>query len=271
MGVSILPEVPECVQEVVKEAAKPSAHELGTLFSDLLYIKAANIHLSADKKRAEHEYKLAQFKKELIDTVEAKPPERLVEPKMQVIGPSLNQAKYCLDEPLIREMFKNLIANAADTKYQSCVHPSFSAIIMQLSPLDAENLILFKESSTQPIVQYRYKRGQGYVTAATNWFMSNPKMKSDEEMQLQMNSIASLCRQGLVEVSYDHFLTDESQYEQFNETSIIKLMKKEVSQVPPDGLKFPRDERLVHGAEFKKGLATLTPLGKSFIEVCFES
>lgn len=137
--------VPSCIDEPVKAVLNPGASQIGTLFGDLLAMATSKIHFSAEKMRLQQAHDLETFKKSLSDKLNAKPKECLVEPRMQVVGPAVENAKYCMDEPKIREMFQNLLANAADERYQSKVHPSFSAIIAQMSPLDAENLSLFRK------------------------------------------------------------------------------------------------------------------------------
>ena len=68
-------------------------------------------------------------------------------------------------------MFQNLIANAADSRYQQEVHPAFPAMITQMSPLDAENLALFQQSEQYPIAEYRYIcYNHSYKVMLTNCF-----------------------------------------------------------------------------------------------------
>ena len=143
--------VPSCIDEPVKAVLNPGANQIGTLFGDLLAMATSKIHFSAEKMRLQQAHDLEEFKKSLSDKLNAKPAECLVEPRMQVVGPAVENAKFCMDEPQIRKMFQNLLANSADIRYQSQVHPSFSAMIAQMSPLDAENLELLKGDRTLPV------------------------------------------------------------------------------------------------------------------------
>lgn len=113
-------------------------------------------------------------------------------------------------------MFQNLLANSADIRYQSQVHPSFSAMIAQMSPLDAENLELFKGGRTLPIARYKYTlENDGERAAFTNCFLKNPKMIHATDIDLQATSLSSLERQGLIEIRYDCWLLDEKLYDVF--------------------------------------------------------
>ena len=215
--------VPSCIDEPVKAVLNPGANQIGTLFGDLLAMATSKIHFSAEKMRLQQAHDLETFKKSLSDKLNAKPKECLVEPRMQVVGPAVENAKYCMDEPKIREMFQNLLANAADERYQSKVHPSFSAIIAQMSPLDAENLSLFRKKEVYPIARYKFNlSGGGEYVSFTHCFLVNSKMKTADELELQAASLSSLERQGLIEIIYGQLLLDKTVYEPFENTEIMQ-------------------------------------------------
>ena len=86
--------VPSCIDEPVKAVLKPGANQIGTLFGDLLAMATSKIHFSAEKMRLQQAHDLEEFKKSLSDKLNAKPEECLVEPRMQVVGPAVENAKY---------------------------------------------------------------------------------------------------------------------------------------------------------------------------------
>ena len=47
--------------------------------------------------------------------------------------PALENAKYCVEEPSLREMFANLISSSLDIEKQDIVHPSFSDILKTMT------------------------------------------------------------------------------------------------------------------------------------------
>lgn len=156
------------------------------------------------------------FKNGIEEKIREKPENYLSSPKQQIVGQAFEQAKNCLGEKEIREMFEKLIANAADTRYQSLVHPAFPSMISQMSPLDAENLSLFYPNKRFPIVNCRitYEDG-GHKTVFSNCFLENPKMQSKDNLELQATSIESLCRLGIVKISYMEWLFDNKEYDKF--------------------------------------------------------
>ena len=264
--------VPSCIDEPVKAVLNPGANQIGTLFGDLLAMATSKIHFSAEKMRLQQAHDLETFKKSLSDKLNAKPKECLFEPRMQVVGPAVENAKYCMDEPKIREMFQNLLANAADERYQSKVHPSFSAIIAQMSPLDAENLSLFRKKEVYPIARYKFNlTGGGEYVSFTHCFLVNSKMKTADELELQAASLSSLERQGLIEIIYGQLLLDKTVYEPFENTEIMQRSRITLSIYQAMENENTPDDMRHTSVTQQNGIVKLTPFGKEFTQVCFSS
>ena len=264
--------VPSCIDEPVKAVLNPGANQIGTLFGDLLAMATSKIHFSAEKMRLQQAHDLETFKKSLSDKLNAKPKECLVEPRMQVVGPAVENAKYCMDEPKIREMFQNLLANAADERYQSKVHPSFSAIIAQMSPLDAENLSLFRKKEVYPIARYKFNlSGGGEYVSFTHCFLVNSKMKTADELELQAASLSSLEPQGLIEIIYGQLLLDKTVYEPFENTEIMQRSRITLSIYQAMENENTPDDMRHTSVTQQNGIVKLTPFGKEFTQVCFSS
>lgn len=264
--------VPSCIDEPVKAVLNPGANQIGTLFGDLLAMATSKIHFSAEKMRLQQAHDLETFKKSLSDKLNAKPKECLVEPRMQVVGPAVENAKYCMDEPKIREMFQNLLANAADERYQSKVHPSFSAIIAQMSHLDAENLSLFRKKEVYPIARYKFNlSGGGEYVSFTHCFLVNSKMKTADELELQAASLSSLERQGLIEIIYGQLLLDKTVYEPFENTEIMQRSRITLSIYQAMENENTPDDMRHTSVTQQNGIVKLTPFGKEFTQVCFSS
>lgn len=264
--------VPSCIDEPVKAVLNPGANQIGTLFGDLLAMATSKIHFSAEKMRLQQAHDLETFKKSLSDKLNAKPKECLVEPRMQVVGPAVENAKYCMDEPKIREMFQNLLANAADERYQSKVHPSFSAIIAQMSPLDAENLSLFRKKEVYPIARYKFNlSGGGEYVSFTHCFLVNSKMKTADELELQAASLSSPERQGLIEIIYGQLLLDKTVYEPFENTEIMQRSRITLSIYQAMENENTPDDMRHTSVTQQNGIVKLTPFGKEFTQVCFSS
>lgn len=96
-------------------------------------------------------------------------------------------------------------------------------------------------------------------------------MQEFDDILLQSASLSSLDRQGLVTISYNTHLTDADSYTSFENNEIIRVMKTAVSASPEDDFHSPRDDSLIIDATFERGRVSLTPLGKSFLKVCFST
>lgn len=265
---SVVQASPECITEPVKALLLPVTTEIGTTLGDLLYHLTGRVHLSAEKARAKYEQELETFKEELSQEIQSKPVECLTNPKQQVVGQALDQVGNCLDEEKIRAMFAKLIANAADSRYQPFTHPSFPAMIAQLSPLDAENLSLFRSNPDQsaPIVTYKIGiKSGGKIPYFENCFLENEKMSTLSDLKLQVTSIASLQRQGIIEVSYTSWLTEKKYYDKFYTASPMISAQKIIDSSSPTSVHEP--EKVV----LEKGVVHLTSLGKDFVKVCFNT
>lgn len=220
------------------------------------------IHFKAEKARIQQEHDLEVFKAGLTKKLEEKPEDCLIEPHLQVVGQAMDSAKYCLNEEEIRKMFENLIVNAADKRYQSQVHPSFPTMIAQMSPLDAENLALLRNRDAYPIVSYQLITSEdgGYADGFKNFFLGNANMQSFQDFELQAASMTSLNRLGLTEISYSEHFSDNAVYEPFKHTLVMEEMQKIV-----------RNQSMYKRVDFQRGLVRLTPMGKTFVRVCFTS
>ena len=239
--------------EPVNKLLVPLTSSAGRTLQDVWELVFGGFGNYVEKKRMVRLKALEDFKTSLENKVAAIPPEQLCEPSLSVVGPALDASKYSFEEPEIREMFAKLIASSMDRQRAPSIHPSFSEIIRQMSPLDAQNLTYFTKGL--PVVKYRkkHKTGDGFTVLFSNVFLANP---SEQDLEKQSVSLASLSRLGLINISYEQWLNDESFYTAFERTALYQSLQAHLS-----GLEN------VH-LDVIKGLADPTPLGTQFIKVC---
>lgn len=123
--------------EVVNEAIKPLAASVGTTISSLWLGVFGGADYWAQKKDLTRRSNLELFKNDINIKISNIPEHNLQEPKMSVLGPSLEASKYYFEEKHYREMFSNLIAGSCNKEYNESIHPSFVDLIKQLSSNDA--------------------------------------------------------------------------------------------------------------------------------------
>lgn len=209
-----------------------------------------------DKKRIKRAHDLLVYQAEINAETSKIPPEYLQEPQLSVIGPALEASKYYIEEEDLRKMFARLIASSMNSSIASKVRTSFVESIKQMEPLDASNLLLFKEKSDHPIVQVFLNIVGGSTAQVTPvLFISN---HFENDLNRQATSLFNLQRLGFIELSFARWLHGSEHYAPFYQL-------REVTRFT--SLKGQTDAG-IHSAEVKKGKCSLTPLGKDFISVC---
>lgn len=269
-------EIPESVDNAIKNATDKPTQSIGEILNDLLFLIFGDIHNKSEMRRMRYTAGLEKFKKELNDNINQIPTERLLEPNTRLVLSSLDASKYTVEEENLRKMFARLISKSMDSEYSNYVHPSFVTIIKDMSPLDAENLALFKENESLPIVNYKINfNNNQFVHIRKNVFVSNP---NNTNLAIQSTSITMLSRFGLIMVNYNEQLTDDSFYDGFGETDEYKKIDQDIESCKkmsieeinslPDELKGNAQSLQKSSLIIEKGYVELTDLGKDFVKIC---
>ena len=91
-------------------------------------------------------------------------------------------------------------------------------------------------------------------------------MVSKDDLELQAASIESLNRQGITRTTYTSWLTDNKKYDKFTSAELMAVSRKAIENPNPKGI-----WSLAEKVDIEKGMVELTPLGKSFVKVCFNT
>jgi len=132
----------EAAKEIIKPAyedlAQPAAQASGKALGTLM--NAFNLLLAPlERANLRSEAKTERLRQELAKGFEEIPPERRVEPPLEVVGPALESLKWVEDETL-QDMFVKLLTSAMDSKKQSKTHRAFVKVIDRMSSFDAKIL-----------------------------------------------------------------------------------------------------------------------------------
>ena len=191
------------------------------------------------------------YKQKTLKEINSIPPDKVTEPNLQVTGQAIENSKFCIESDELTTMFSKLIAASMNSDTLSNVHPSFPEIIKQMSPQDAHLLLDFKKFSILPICNYKVsQKDLSFKTPLTDIYLNN--LYLDTEPTYYSNSLSSLSRLGLINIDFVNFLKDEFYAIYTNHPYYTYL-------------------QTTYGSDrtsIQKGLAELTPLGKSFIKVC---
>lgn len=247
-------ELPDFVDKAGENLTTPVTTNAGQTFGDIWFLVFGGISHLAEKRKLKYAVKLEKFKNELEEKINAIPEDKRIEPNMQTVAPALENSKYCVESEEIRKAFANLIARSMNQDYSQYVHPSFADILKQMSPLDAQNLMLFKNENSYPICDIHLSPSgtQGYNIIFQNLFIANCE-QNDYELQAQ--SISSLMRFGLVDIPAYSSLADKTRYDAFEANQLYNMMKNAV----------PKE---IGKVSLEKKKVDITSLGRSFIRAC---
>lgn len=248
--------------DVYKDGLQPSVKESGKSLS--LIPRAINAALAPLQKWIIYkEYSIKETEALLEEKLKNISAEKIVTPEAYVAVPTLQAISYCMDCYELRDMFANLLAKSMNVDTKNLVHPSFSEIIKQLSPLDANIIKLFEFKTTYPLVQYwaYTDSDSGGINVETNIFLDYPAANN---LQQIASSISNLDRLGIIQASYDASFTDKTVYSKFYKTTLFNNYTQLLGK---PGTSFTGYNKI----DITEGLAKLTPLGKNFIATCVKS
>ena len=252
-----LPNVPSSVDNAVKNLTDTPTKNVGQTFGDLWYLVFGGITHAADKRRMKYAADLEKFHKELTESINKIPDNKKVEPSIQITAQALENSKYCVSSETLRNMFTKLISGTMNKDFEPLVHPSFPEIIKQMDENDARILMELKRKPNKvPVAEYRevFRPDKSHIVHFTNAYISDLFHIPMSECSC---SLSSLQRMGLLKISYENFLTNDVYYKALYETSLFKNIEKEI-------LSYNRNSKI----SLKKGMCSITPLGKRFMTSC---
>jgi len=249
--------LPDSLDNAVNNLTDKPTQSIGQTFSDLWQlVLGARIAHAAEKQRLRYAQDMEEYRKMIESKAMAIPEQKLVPPPMQIAAQALDDSKYCVEAEELREMFSSLIANSMNADYSDTVHPSFSKIIQQMSPLDARMLKLFRDWESQGGIALAHfiRRGEkpGFNVLIENVPECTPPNCSQEDAA---RSVMSLKRLGLISIPEDSHFTDSERYDQFLSSPLYQQLSSTVMQY---GYKL----------DIKRHVGRLTILGRDFVKVC---
>lgn len=193
-----------------------------------------------------------KYKQKLNEKINEIPKNKLTEPKLSIIGPALEASKYYIEEEEIRNLFSNLIASSMNSDSSDFVHHSFTEIIKQLSPYDANLFSSIVE--VNPIVEIAVRKIDiGEATEHSIFFVTK------EFSDYKKNAIAlfNLQKQGLIEIFHEQHITypNDAYARYYSHPRYLELKNS-----------------FYDNAEFevliKPKMFVITDLGRSFKSIC---
>jgi hypothetical protein len=214
------------LKPVTKESGEALQAIVGLFNNVVLYpIKKANITFK---------YKLEQFEQDLWRKIATIPAEKLIEPPLNIAGPTIEALKYTFDTQELREMYMNLISSSMSSDTVIFSHPGYVEIIKQMSQLDA---IVFKNMSklnSIPCSRIQIGFGDKIFSFAIPKIFA-PDINEDYDPFLISSSLENLCRLGLIThretssiIGYDYKKLVDHKFIQ-NQFELLKKYNPELS------------------------------------------
>lgn len=240
--------IPESTKE---ELLNPPAKLLGQAISGI-------IHAVFDplvRFNIVRNQQLKDFKDKVEASTNEIPEENRDDKKIGLTLKAFEESKYQLDSEELRQMFANLISSTVDNRKNNIVQPSFSSVLKELTPEDANLIKLFAEETTLPLVSIRAqdKNGTG-MSIKDNILIFNNTIVDNEF------SLFSLERLGLIILDSGSELKsieNQTRYQNFENHPMYSSAQK---MLPINTENFVLTKIILN-----KGKAKLTPFGKAFI------
>lgn len=232
--------------------------------NNLWYLTMHKFDNYVDKKRMTDFQRIEQekeeiFAKEITEEIQNIPDENIHDPKRMIAMSGLENSKFVFDEPELRKMFAKLIAKSMDSRFDTIMHPSFSDIIQQLSPLDAELLLEFKTTLMHPVCQFIIHQKDGNYVTPNGLVMIFKKYP----LELITSSLKNLQRLGLVDITFSERLINDDLYTDFYSHPNFLDYKAHIQ------LKLPGFENY-ENVDIKKGFTRITTFGNDLISICLD-
>ena len=251
LNADLLPSVDNAIKNLTDEPTSKA----GKTFGDIWDLVFGYISFVAEKRRIKYKQALSLYEQELSEAISKIPDDKRIEPSVQITAQALENSKYCIEDEELRQMFTSLICNSMNSDYSEFVHPSFAEIIKQMSVLDAKVINLFKNKSGSyvrlPVCKYSLYllNSPSYIDVPDHIFLELP----NADFRLCSQSLSSLSRLGLLEISYSQKLDTPNLYDKFLHHQAYEFAKNNFSFA---------------NIKLIEGVVAATPLGRSFIDIC---
>lgn len=198
------------------------------------------------------------FASDLTAKVSSVPTDDLQAPKPSVAIPAMEGLACSLDEPALREMYLNLLARASDKRQNNTVHPSFAQIIKELSSDEVDLLDGCLDRARVPLVRIKRVTSTG---PHPGWVILHSHLMNIRELPggepiedaNLPGYVDNWVRLGLVNVSYDTYLANESQYSWVETRPELVNLREAVTG---DGITVEYDKGVMDTTDFGRRFAT---------------
>lgn len=203
----------------------------------------------------QRENHIEKTKQLLAENLKNADPKKIVPPEPYVAVPAIQALSYSMDSDELRTLYANLLAKSIYSDTKEFVHPAYTEIIKNLSPLDCRVFNLIMNSEYQEIGCYELRVG---TVGKSSYHVIYPYITSItiEPPEKIAASIENLSRNKLISPK-DFRYDNDSMYSVIRDTSFFQEITKTFSH-NPDNQELRPCEMAIKS----------TALGKAFYNIC---
>jgi hypothetical protein len=211
------------VKQSASELSKTALTLTKAINNALLPLAALNFAVEKAKI-----YFTERFEKDLKQKADKISTNNLIEPKASIAGPALQGLSFAHEEPLLRDLFLELLAGSMDKEREHFVHPAFVEILKQIESEEARLIKSILAINILPIAAItRMHKNNGSMIVVKRHILNITNQNTNMPAQI-LNLPAMIdnwVRLGLVTVDYDKKITDTKHYDWL-------VHRPEISEVP---------------------------------------
>lgn len=246
------------------DALRPAGADLGTTVAGLVHVSTAPFRAII--------WGYQQVEEILIpivcEKVEKIKRQNRIKADPNIIGSTLEAAKFHLSSREMSELFASLIASAHDASKANKIHPSFTYVIQQLSSEEASAIKYFWEEccigqghtpSKFPVISFDTISEQAIYTSVRDLTelifldcVANAKASHAKNTEI----LNSLSRQGLIQILYDGALAPTRKGDPYDRLLKHPLVVDLANRMSSEGYKIRA--RMGHGIITQFGHAFMT-------------
>lgn len=257
--VEVKVDLTEVTNSTYKDGVSGPVKEIGKFSTNLLGFINNTLMLPIQLYNILAEREIKKIKETIENGISKIPEDKLISPKINVIGPAVEALKYNLDEKELKDMFTNLLIKSCNIDYSDKVLPAYVEIIKQLSKLDVlflSNIYKDKKFDYKYILNpyASYIENGNKVKKEYNLYFLDIIDLTESSISNIMLSVDNLIRLNLINITFIDSISDKSGYNLiFNK--YLYLIENDIKQ---DNITIKYDE----------GILKLTDLGSNMLDIC---
>lgn len=251
VDVELKADLTDSVNIITKNTLSKPTEDVGKMGSTVLSFVHNFFLYPMQKYNLYAESKLKKYESDLEERIKKIPEEEIVESSVNIIGPTIENLKYNLDEEHIKDMFTNILISDMTKSKKNKVQPAFIEVVRQLSNKDAQFIKTLSELKKYSISTLVMKDTnidtKGYTII--NYVLVP---SANRTITPNLITLDNLQRLGIIKIHLGKYVSGEEEFCK----NIFKYVKT--------GYK-PRQNSEI---TYELAITEITNFGKEFIEIC---